>query len=124
LLHGYHRGPYELDKVIDDTLDLAVADLAYTLGYNENSIIILSGREDSCREDTIKSLRRYGIAFDALHMRKTGDSRPDDVVKLELFDKHVRNTYNVLGVFDDRNSVVNMWRSIGLKCFQVQPGAF
>jgi hypothetical protein len=45
-------------------------------------------------------------------------------VKLELFDRHVRGAFDVQGVFDDRNRVVEMWRSIGLKCFHVQEGNF
>ena len=31
---------------------------------------------------------------------------------------------NVFAVFDDRNQVVDMWRSNGLTCFQVADGDF
>ena len=57
-------------------------------------------------------------------MRDTGDGRPDNVVKLEIFDREVRERYNVVGVFDDRNKVVSMWRSLGLTVFQVADGDF
>jgi hypothetical protein len=30
----------------------------------------------------------------------------------------------VVGVLDDRNRVVRMWRGLGLLCCQVAPGAF
>ena len=43
---------------------------------------------------------------------------------MELYEQHVKDHYDVLCVFDDRNQVVDMWREIGLKCLQVQPGDF
>ena len=57
-------------------------------------------------------------------MRPEGDFRKDAVVKLELFDEHVREHFDVKGVVDDRDAVVAMWRSLGLMCMQVAPGNF
>ena len=57
-------------------------------------------------------------------MRKTGDFRKDSIVKKELFDENVRGKYNIEFVLDDRNQVVEMWRSIGLVCLQVADGNF
>ena len=57
-------------------------------------------------------------------MRAVGDSRPDPVIKLELFNEHVHDRYDVRVVRDDRNSVVDLWRSMGLTCLQVAPGDF
>ena len=37
---------------------------------------------------------------------------------------HINGKYNVLGVFDDRDQVVSVWRSLGLTCFQVNWGNF
>lgn len=60
-----------------------------------------------------------------LHMRRTGDERPDAVVKRELFERCVQPAYDVVAVFDDRNSVVAMWREeLGLTVFQVAEGNF
>jgi hypothetical protein len=46
------------------------------------------------------------------------------VVKLEIFDREIRERYYVVGVFDDRNKVVSMWRSLGLTVYQVADGDF
>jgi hypothetical protein len=54
----------------------------------------------------------------------SADMRKDAVIKQELFDKYVAGKYNVLFVLDDRNQVVDFWRSIGLTCFQVNYGNF
>ena len=45
-------------------------------------------------------------------------------MKLELFDRHVRDSYDVRYVLDDRQQVVDAWRSIGLTVFQVAEGNF
>ncbi|MFJ5071268.1 hypothetical protein ACIQC7_33105 [Kitasatospora sp. NPDC088556] len=57
-------------------------------------------------------------------MRPTGDSRRDSIVKVEIFDAHVRDTYNVTCVLDDRTQVVQAWRAIGLTVLQVADGDF
>lgn len=57
-------------------------------------------------------------------MRPEGDIRKDSIVKRELFEKYVRPYYNIEFVLDDRNQVVEMWRSLGLKCLQVAEGDF
>jgi hypothetical protein len=87
-------------------------------------MIFVSGRKDDCRDVTEAWLKANGFEYDWLYMRKTGDDRNDAVVKLDIFNEHIRNGYDVLGVFDDRNRVVNMWRRLGLKCFQVAEGDF
>ncbi|WP_216080453.1 hypothetical protein, partial [Shigella flexneri] len=65
----------------------------------------------------------YGILFN-LSMRKDGDVREDSIVKLEMFNEHIRDKYYVDFVLDDRNQVVELWRSLGLTCLQVADGCF
>ena len=57
-------------------------------------------------------------------MRANGDYRADDVIKAEIFQEHILPRYSVAAVVDDRNRVVNMWRSLGLICLQVAEGDF
>ena len=57
-------------------------------------------------------------------MRSTKDNRPDDIVKKELLDKMREEGYNPILVFDDRDSVVKMWRENGIPTFQVNYGDF
>ena len=60
-----------------------------------------------------------------LLMRKDGDNRPDQIVKRELYERHVVGLYEVEGVLDDRAKVVRMWRDeLGLTCLQVADGNF
>ena len=52
-------------------------------------------------------------------MRADDDYRADNVVKRELFENHVLGNYDVIGVIDDRASVVEMWRDMGFTCLDV-----
>lgn len=60
----------------------------------------------------------------ALFMRRTGDTRKDNIIKREIFNEHIRGKYNVLFVLDDRSRVVREWRAMGLTVFQVAEGNF
>lgn len=121
------RSPYEWHRVHTDKRVPAVCKMMinlYELGYH---IIVMSGRDGACFDLTEKWLAESGDAplrFHKLLMRAQGDTRKDNIVKVELFREHVAPFYNVLGTFDDRNQVVAMWRSIGLTCFQVADGNF
>ena len=59
-----------------------------------------------------------------LFMRGYGNHQRDDIVKEELYTKNVKPYYDVELVIDDRQQVVDMWRKLGLTCWQVAPGNF
>lgn len=126
IAHGYHRGFYEWDRVDGDEPDERMRFLLNTLSAGNPFILFLyvSGRDESCRKLTEKWISRNDFPLGPIFLRPPGDTRSDVIVKYELFDRFIRNEYNILCVFDDRNKVVNMWRSIGLKCLQVQEGDF
>ncbi|MDY0984629.1 AAA family ATPase [Microbacterium sp. CFBP9023] len=120
---GDRRGPYDWDKVGLDELDAPVAALIMQMA-RVHRIILMSGREDVCRFETEHWVRENEVPYDRLYMRAAGDRRPDTVVKAELFDRHVRDHFNVLFAVDDRNAVVAGWRAMGIKTLQAQEGAF
>lgn len=119
------RSPYDWKRVGEDKINRPVAYIQILLSdMSEHTMFIFSGRDSVCRPETIKWLRKNRIHFDQLFMRAENDSRKDSIVKQELYEKHIKDKYNVLGIFDDRNQVVEMWRSLGLTCFQVADGNF
>ena len=117
------RSPYDYSRVHEDTLNEPVATVVQVLRHT-HTVIIMSGRDGECYEQTEAWLASHYIKYDALLMRETSDKRKDSIVKRELFDEYVRDRWNVELVLDDRNQVVDMWRSLGLTCFQVAPGDF
>ncbi len=123
LAHMTDRSPYDYSKVSTDSVDIVIKDILirYSHAYN---IIVVSGRKDECKIETLNWLDEYGIPFQEVHMRKTKDNRADYIVKKELYEEHIKGKYNVLFVLDDRDQVVRMWREEGLKCLQVAEGNF
>lgn len=88
-------------------------------------VIFMSGRGAEWRRETEIWLPRHGYGeYAAVVMRPFRDSRPDHVVKRELYEKYVAPFWTVRLVLDDRTSVVNEWRAMGLPCWQVAPGDF
>jgi predicted kinase len=122
------RSPYDYTQVHTDTPHMDIMQMESLLFEAGHVIINLSGREDSCRDSTIKWINQHCTATVPdeayLFMRKTDDDRADYIVKYEIFMKEIAPYFNVLGVFDDRNQVVDMWRQIGLRCYQVNYGDF
>ena len=124
LAHKGDRNAYDYKNVYKDKCDEVISELTNQLYRLNYRIIILSGREDSCRDLTKQWLSDNIIHYHDLYMRKSKDIRKDAVVKKEIYDQQIKDYYSVLCVFDDRNQVVEMWREIGLKCLQVQEGDF
>ncbi len=108
-----------LDDPIKDVIYMATV-----LKVAGHRIVICSGRSDECRVDTEAWLARNKVLYDALYMRRAGDHRPDFVIKAEIYRQFIRDQEDVLCVFDDRDQVVNLWRSLGLRCYQVAKGNF
>lgn len=123
-LHG-SRDPYDTSRYAEDTVNEPVAHVVQLLIDDGYTIIYCSGRSEEFRDVTWAWLgRSLPVDTATLLMRPSGDTRRDDIVKLELFDKHVRDRYNVHMVLDDRDRVVAAWRRIGLTVLQVAPGDF
>jgi len=120
------RGHYEYSKVSDDLPIPEIIEVVAALKDAGNSIIFVSGREDSCREATIEWLARFGFEPGSylLLMRKTGDHRKDFIIKYEIFREHIAEHYDILVCIDDRSQVVAMWRKIGIRTLQVDDGDF
>lgn len=117
------RSPYAWDKVHTDLPRPMVVDVVRRF-HPDHTIVVLSGRDGSCVDATEAWLIEHGVPFDAIHTRIAGDTRPDWQIKRELFDEHVDPHYDPVLVIDDRQQVVDLWRELGIECWQVAPGRF
>ncbi|MER7819563.1 AAA family ATPase [Streptomyces sp. NPDC096153] len=119
------RGPYDFTRCEEDLLNVSVRNaLASFRRADGDVIVLLSGRGEEHRERTEAWLERHDVPYDELWMRAAGDPRRDDVVKAELFDRHVRSRFAVRVSLDDRDRVVAVWRRMGLPTWQVNYGSF
>ncbi len=96
----------------------------WLLSKKSNAVILfLTSREDTSRHITTKwiedNLGSLVVSNSHLIMRNTGDRRPSAIVKKELYNKYIRDGYNVEFVLDDDKSVIDMFHKLGLNCLQV-----
>lgn len=119
------RNPFDAGRCEHDVLNEPVGNLLRnykTLGYQ---ILLVSGREEQFKPQTLLFLEKHAIAFDMLLMRKTKDYRKDASIKTDIYEEHIKDKFFIEFVLDDRNQVVDMWRKeLGLPCFQVFYGDF
>jgi predicted kinase len=124
------RSPYDASRAMNDSLDDAVSVVTAMMYNHGYKVIILTGRNEEHREVTEKWLEANNVEYDELYTRlnsdvdEKGKQLEDSIVKERLFRTHVEPRFNVKFVLDDRNRVVQKWRSLGLKCFQVADGNF
>lgn len=117
----FGRSPFDWSRVGEDSPIWAVIKVARALIKAGYKVIFMSGRDEVCYNETMDWLIKHELFGEALFMRPANSYIPDDIVKHELFYKHVAPNYNVVGVFDDRLRVCRMWEAIGLPLFRVGP---
>ena len=106
-------------------MNIPVADLVKAENKNGAAIVLVSGRSESSRSNTVAWLKKYDIPYQGLFMRPAEDFRKDAIVKREIYDQFIGSVYSIKYVLDDRDQVVEMWRNVlKLPCFQVNYGSF
>ena len=118
---------------VNDKPNWPVIHIMETLMNSGIDILLFSGRSEIVRNETIAWLNEYTPWTDfklisapyLLTMRREKDYTEDHLLKerwlLNMLDV---DRQRLIGVFDDRKRVVDMWRSHGVACFQVAPGEF
>lgn len=117
------RSPYDFRQVKQDRPNKPVIELVRVLAARAR-IVYISGRDDSCSQDTRDWLDQHVGACGDLFMRRSGDKRRDSIIKEEIFRREIEGQAEVWFVLDDRDQTVDMWRSLGLTCLQVARGDF
>ena len=112
------------DEMINDCPNHAIMDIALGMVKNGHEIVIVSARNKRHKAITETQLHDAGLYFSQLFVREDDDFRPDEVFKQDVLDALIAVDWKPDLVFDDRDSVVKMWRKNGLVCAQVAEGAF
>lgn len=87
-----------------------------------HEIVYLTGRPENIRGVTETWIRKHvrNVPFH-LFMRPNNDRSHDTKVKTQIYREDIEPTFDVLFTVDDRGSVVDMWRDLGLTCLQCAP---
>ncbi len=110
----------KLDKPNDPVIKMA-----QVLAESGHTIVIFSGRSQGTILTTKHWLNKHRVPYHMLMMRPESQMYvPDNDLKRQWLNDVFPDKSKIVAVFDDRNKVVDMWRSEGLPCFQVAPGNF
>lgn len=101
-------------------------DMVHIYAQAGYKILFVTGRVASAEAVTREWLTRYvspSVDY-TLHMRGLTDTRPDFIVKQEIYMRDIAPFYQVSFCLEDRDSVTHMWRSLGLTALQVKDSTY
>lgn len=110
----------------NDTANIMVGHFLNYMRYRGYLILFVSGRSEDTRIQTHNWLADNFPGFEKfpLFLRGRKDFRHDYEVKREIYVNQIQSEYEVSVVLDDRQKVVDEWRSLGLQCWQVAEGQY
>jgi len=117
---GFHRA------IINDPPILPTLNTMKTFLMGGHCVEIWTGRSMSLFDETgawlYKHTEYWGLPdfYIPLRMRAQGDKTDDHAMKRAWAEEFGKPD----AVFEDRQRVVDMWRSIGVTCYQVDNGKF
>jgi len=116
------RNGLDFSDVTKDKLNEVVKEvlIMYKKYDRKRKIIVISGRPNTKNvyQQSFFWLKKNKIPFDKLFLVDR-EGLPDAENKNFFYQTKIKDKYQIDFVLEDRNSVVKMWREIGLVCFQV-----
>lgn len=106
------RGPFDWHRVGEDLPRWLIIDMVENYHRQGYKILIVSGRSDECKAETLEWLNFHEIPFHELHMRKEGDFRRDSAIKEEILWTHLAHKYNIVAAIDDRPMMIRTWHEL------------
>lgn len=108
---------YDYNNVISDEPNLPMIDIINHL-HNEYQIYILTSRPRSILDSTLNWLDMYKIKYHFIAMRSKENHYIKDVeLKLKMYNDFVND--DVYCAFDDREDIIDLWKSFGITSFKV-----
>lgn len=113
LANNKHRSPYDMEQIHND-LPITATCKIVERAYENVDVILVSGRSEKYKNETVKRLHSFGVAYTYLFMRPANDTRPDTEIKKEIYEMNIKGIYNVLFAIDDRTRIVDQRREMGI----------
>lgn len=115
-----------LDPPVQAVIEVLRSFSNYQLGDGlpvKYEIHLMTARVDTVKQKTLDWLTLHGVPYDSIRFRPADCRVQDNVLKTKWADE-LGGPDKVLFVLEDRQRVVDAWRSAGYTCFQVAPGNF
>jgi hydroxymethylpyrimidine pyrophosphatase-like HAD family hydrolase len=115
-------------RISEDTVHEDVRQFIMAVDRAGLNVIAVTGRPETYRSETVDWLVKHRIPLEVILYRGANDFRPDKIVKQEAVEEFFGSLENaldrVLLILEDRDRMVEHWRSLGFRCWQVQPGGY
>lgn len=121
------RDPFDFHLVHLDYVHEHILNICKALVADGYKAIVMTGRDESCREGTWNAFVKAGLEPYEMYMRPNGTSDIEDfkIKEQMFFGNDLHKKYFMEFALDDRNSVVQHTRdSMGIPVLQVAPGDF
>lgn len=129
------RDPYDMTRIMEDEpmedVICLIESYVNSKKSNIHKVIFLTGRGNSGFEGSKKWIEkhignRFGKNYELItRFDDDKNNKPKDYdFKKDVYERFIKPYYNIIGIFEDRNNVVKMWRKLGLRCYQIQEGDF
>lgn len=121
-----HRGerPKEsyVERFLEDRIDITVRELLTQVKTPDTAILIMTGQREKGREITEQWLKIHGVTYDLLLMKPNDDKRDTLIWKRDVFVGEIMPFIHTKYILEDREDTVDMWRNLGVRCFQTASG--
>lgn len=115
-------------KSLEDNPVVPVMNILYALKHQNYEIWFWTARSEIARAVTTQWLQHHTgvrVGLGNLRMRAEGDRTKDHVLKPGWYDElSADDKKRVVGIFDDRKTVVDEYRKRGVQVFQVAEGNY
>ena len=120
-------GKESYSKMYDDEVYSDVKHFLHNCVSGEPTIIFITGRNgdpSSFFNDGYEISKQWikdklGIDEFILYTRKPGDYTSSDLYKKAVYESYIKDQYDIDFVLEDSMKCCNMWRELGLLCFNV-----
>lgn len=113
------RSPFDWKKVKQDTCNEYVRNVLLPYYYKDYKIIICSGRDSICKDETEHWLNKHDIPYHELYVRFENNTDSDYIVKENMW-KTIINKYYIEACYDDRHQVIFHGKLLGLNMINVK----
>lgn len=93
---------------------------------NGHNNYVVTARRENCRLQTEEWFKKHNLhmSHKGIYMRGMNDFRPDFEVKQDILFNFRNNGILIHKAYEDRGSVVEMYRSNGVRCLHVCDGIY
>lgn len=114
------------EELVNDEPNMWCFHLMHAMAESGTKVVYASGRPDDYKRRTEQWLYENNLDLheDRLYMRCRGDHREDFIAKEIILDFEILTRWTPMMFVDDRQQVVDFWRSRGFTALQCEKGDF